>query len=420
VGAGYHRRDTCRMCTGRALVRVLELTPTPPGNRVLTADEVARSSPTYPLDLYFCPTCFHLQLGHVVDPTILYQDGYSYVSATSPVFVQHLRDYAEETIRDRALVPGALVVDIGSNDGTCLSFFQKAGMTVLGIDPATAIAARATAAGIETLPEFFNLELAKRLRAERGAAQLITSHNACAHIDDLDGLVDGVRYWLADNGVFVVEVGYLLDVYQNLWFDTMYHEHVDYHSVSPFKTFFERHDMELVSVKRVAPQGGSIRITAQKKGGPLAVDDSVAALIDLERLSGLQDAESFVAFGARLQAIKARLLTLLRGLRADGKSIAGFGAPTKATTLTMHFGIGPELLDFIVDDNPLKQGMFTPGNHIPIGPSELLYERRPDYVLILAWNFASSIMSRQARYVREGGQFILPMPEPRLVPIQEI
>jgi SAM-dependent methyltransferase len=407
------------MCAGRRLHRVLELTPTPPGNRVLTREELDQTWPAYPLELDFCRDCFHLQLAHVVDPRILYQKTYTYVSGTSPVFVQHLREYAEDAIRLHGLAPGDLVADIGSNDGTCLSFFQKAGMKVLGIDPATEIATRATAAGVETLPDFFRLELAEKLRAERGPARLITSHNACAHIDDLDSVVRGVRHWLADDGVFVVEVGYVLDVFQNLWFDTIYHEHLDYHSVAPFRTFFARHDMELVSAQRIAPQGGSIRVTAQKKGGKLKIDDSVAKLVELERTSGLQDEASFAEFAARLQRTKERLTTLLREVRAAGKSIAGFGAPTKATTLTMHFGIGADILDFIVDDNPLKQGMFTPGNHIPIGPTSLIYERRPDYVLILAWNFAASIMERQARYAREGGQFILPMPEPKIVPRAE-
>ncbi|HUS65243.1 MAG TPA: methyltransferase domain-containing protein, partial [Kofleriaceae bacterium] len=245
--ADYHRRETCRMCAGRALERALELTPTPPGNRVLTAEEIERPGPAYPLEVDFCRDCFHLQLAHVVDPRILYQKSYSYVSGTSPVFVQHLRDYAAGAVRAHRLAPGDLVVDIGSNDGTCLSFFQQAGMRVLGVDPATEIAARATEGGVETVPAFFDLELATRLRAERGPARLITSHNACAHIDDLDGVAAGVRHWLADDGVFIVEVGYLLDVFQNLWFDTIYHEHLDYHSVAPFRAFFARHDMELVA-----------------------------------------------------------------------------------------------------------------------------------------------------------------------------
>jgi hypothetical protein len=403
------------MCASDKLERVLELSPTPPGNRVLRADETDRKWPAYPLELNFCRSCCHVQLGHVVDPEILFQDVYTYVSGTSPVFVRHLQSYAEETIRRRGLGPGDLVVDIGSNDGTCLSFFKAAGLTVLGIDPATEIAARASSEGIETLPEFFNAELATRLRAERGAARLITSHNACAHIDDLDGIARGVRQWLSDDGVFIVEVGYLLDVYQNLWFDTIYHEHLDFHSVAPFRVFFERHDLELVSAERITPQGGSIRLTAQKRGGPLRPDGTVDQLIELERAAGLQDPQSFVGFGRRLQQTKSELLAILRGLRAEGRTIAGFGAPTKSTTLMMHFGIGRDLLDFIVDDNPLKQGNYTPGNHIFIGPTSLLFERRPDYALILAWNFADSIMARNARFVEQGGRFILPMPRPRIV-----
>jgi SAM-dependent methyltransferase len=411
----YRRRDTCRMCAQTRLTRVLELTPTPPGNRVLTSDEIRRSWPAYPLELNFCEACFHVQLGHVVDPSILYQDNYSYVSATSPVFVEHLRQYAEEMVEWQRLAAGELVADIGSNDGTCLSFFKRAGMTVLGIDPATEIAARATASGIETIPDFFNLEVATRLRSARGPARLITSHNACAHIDDLDGLVRGVAHWLADDGVFVVEVGYVVDVFQNLWFDTIYHEHLDYHSVAPFRTFFARNDMELIGAHRIAPQGGSIRLIAQKRGGPREADGSVEALVELERRSGLHDSASFAGFAARLAATKSALLDILGALRASGKRIAGFGAPTKATTLMMHFGIGADILDFIVDENPLKQGKFTPGNHVRIGASEMLYEKRPDYVLILAWNFAESIMQRHTRYAREGGQFIVPMPEPRIV-----
>lgn len=404
------------MCTGRELVRVLELTPTPTGNRVLTADETGRSSPVYPLELYFCSSCSHVQLGHVVDPVLLYKNRYSYVSGTSPVFVEHLRAYAEETLLQQGLAVGDLVVDIGSNDGTCLSFFKKAGMTVLGIDPAHEIARRATERGVETLPEFFNFDVAMRLRAERGPARLITSHNACAHIDDLDSVIRGVHHWLSDDGVFIVEVSYWLDVYQNLWFDTIYHEHLDYHSVAPFQTLFARHDMDLVSARRVTPQGGSIRLTARKRPTRLPIDASVAELIELERKSGLQDPAIFVDFAGRIQATKVELLDLLGKARAAGKSIAGFGAPTKSTTLTMHFGIGADILDFIVDENPLKQGMFTPGKQIPIERDDAIYVRRPDYLLILAWNFAESIMAKHTRYAREGGQFILPLPVPRLIP----
>jgi SAM-dependent methyltransferase len=403
------------MCLGSQLQKVIELTPTPPGNNFLDADEVDQHEPRYPLDVYFCAGCHHVQLGHVVDPKILYQNDYTYVSATSSRFVQHLREYAEEMIRRHGLRPETLVADIGSNDGTCLRFFKEGGMTVAGVDPATEIARRASAAGIPTVGDFFSLGLARTLREQHGPAALITSHNACAHIDDLDDVIQGVRHWLADDGVFVVEVGYLLDVYQNVWFDTIYHEHLDYHSVDPFGRLFERHGMEVVGVERVSPQGGSIRVTAQKVGGPRRPDGSFAKLVALERAAGLDKAETFVEYGRRIDAVGADLRSLVSGLKAEGRSIAGYGAATKATTLLSHFRIGKEDVDFIADDNPLKQGLFSPATHIPVVEPGEIYRARPDYLLILAWNFAESIMAAHQPYQVAGGRFILPMPEARVI-----
>lgn len=408
-------RDTCRLCESRRLERVVELTPTPPGNRVLTEDETRQPAPAYPLEVHFCTDCFHVQLGHVVDPSILYRNHYSYVSGTSPVFVAHFEDYARAMVGKLGLKKGDRVVDIGSNDGTCLRFFKQAGMEVLGIDPATEIAANATANGIETLPEFFDIGVADRLRAERGPARLVTSHNACAHIDDLGGVVRGVKQLLADDGVFVMEVGYFVDVYQHCWFDTIYHEHLDYHTVAPLMGFFERLGMQVFSVERIAPQGGSIRVMAQKAGGGRVVDDSPAKLTALEAEVGVQSVAGLKKFQTKLEAVKQQLRGLLSGLKNSGKTIAGFGAPTKSTTLMMHFGLGKEVVDFIVDDNPLKQGFYTPGTHVPIGPADWMYNRRPDYALILAWNFAEPIMKKHARYQEEGGRFILPMPDPKIV-----
>lgn len=405
-------RSTCRLCESTALERVVELTPTPPGNRVLTHAETTTPAPVFPLEVWFCQDCYHVQLGHVVAPEILYRDQYSYVSGTSPVFVAHLREYAQSAIARFELVPGDLVVDIGSNDGTCLGFFQRTGMTVVGVDPATEIAAAATANGIETLAEFFDRTLARRLRELRGAARLVTSHNACAHIDDLGGVIDGVCELLADDGVFVMEVGYFVDVFQNCWFDTIYHEHLDYHTVTPLRGFFERHDMELIAVERIAPQGGSIRAIAQKRGGPRSADGSIEPLVALEASLGLHEAASVRGFETRLAQTKGRLTELLTGLKRAGRSIAGYGAPTKSTTLMLHFGLGKEIVDFIVDDNPLKQGFFTPGTHVPIGPATWIYEKRPDYLLLLAWNFAEPIMQKHAAFP---GAFILPMPEPQIV-----
>lgn len=393
----------------------MSLTPTPPGNRFLTEDELALPEPTFPLELFFCEDCSHVQLGHVVDPRILYQKSYSYVSATSAKFVEHLRTYAADMVERFALKPAALVADIGSNDGTCLRFFAEAGMKVLGVDPATEIARRATSSGVETVADFFGEPLGLRLRQEYGPASFITSHNACAHIDDLESVLKGVRHWLADDGVFVAEVGYLLDVVENAWFDTIYHEHLDYHTVAPFKRLFARVRMELFAVQRVSPQGGSIRVFAQKIGGPMRSDGSVPALVELEHQKGLDQPETFVRFGQRIDDVGRRLRSLVTTIKSNGKSIAGYGAATKATTLLSHFGLGRDQLDFIVDDNPLKQGLFSPASHIPVMDASQIYSRKPDYLLLLAWNFAAPIMTTHQEYARRGGRFVLPMPVPRVV-----
>ena len=403
------------MCGEGSLTKAMSLTPTPPGNDFLTKEELGRDEPVYPLDLYFCEACHHIQLGHVVDPKILYQKNYSYVSATSAYFVNHLKHYAKDMVERFDLKPGDLAVDIGSNDGTCLSFFKDKGMKVVGVDPATEIAGKATENGIDTIADFFGYRLAVELRKKYGTAKYITSHNACAHIDNLFDVVKGVEHWLDADGVFVLEVGYFVDVYSNTWFDTVYHEHVDYHTVAPFEKLFNRVGMELISVERISPQGGSIRVMAQKKGGIIKRDDSVDELIALEAKLGLNKAETLHKLNHKISQVRDKLHNLIHSLKADGKSIAGFGAPTKATTLMAHFGLDATVLDFIVDDNPLKQGLFTPITHIPVLSADALYKIKPDYVLILAWNFAEPIMQMHKKYSEQVGQFILPMPNPEIV-----
>ena len=403
------------MCGESLLTKVMSLTPTPPGNDFLTKEELGRDELVYPLDLYFCEVCYHVQLGHVVDPKILYQKNYSYVSATSAHFVNHLKNYAAEMVGRFGLQPGDLVADIGSNDGTCLSFFKDAGMIVVGVDPATDIAEHATKSGIETVTDFFGYDLAIGLREKYGAAKYITSHNTCAHIDDLSDIIKGVEHWLDDDGLFIMEVGYLVDVYQKVWFDTIYHEHLDYHTLTPLLGFLGRHGLEVIEVERIAPQGGSIRIISQKKKGPYVRDASVDNLLELEHSLKMDRPETFRAYNRRVNEVRDDLGKLLMHLKQQGHSIAGYGAPTKATTMLMHFGLSQEMLDFTLEDNPLKHGCFLPGAMIPILPADELYVRKPDYVVILAWNFAHSIIKKHRRYHEEGGRFILPMPVPEIV-----
>ncbi|MES2176525.1 MAG: class I SAM-dependent methyltransferase [Gemmatimonadota bacterium] len=410
----FYHKTTCRLCDSTDLSLVLSLTPTPPGNHFVTAENRNKPQPVYPLALNMCEACKHVQLTHCVDPVILYQTNYSYVSGTSPVFVAHLREYADTITADYAFSAGALAIDIGSNDGTALGFFKDKGFRTLGVDPATEVVASANARGIETICDFFGYDVAARNREQYGPAALINSHNACAHIDDLAGVIRGVEHWLGDDGLFVMEVGYFLDVYENGWFDTIYHEHVDYHTVMPLVPFFRAHGLEIVDVQHVSPQGGSIRVIAQKAGGRHPVKPTVEAFGQLERDHGLDRSETLRAFGAKIDGIKHRLGEMVSTLKGQGASIAAFGAPTKATTLLSHFGLG-QALDFLVDDNPLKQNLFSPGHHIPVLPATALYERKPDYLIILAWNFAEDIMRKHAAFLEQGGKFILPMPEPVII-----
>jgi SAM-dependent methyltransferase len=409
-----NRRETCRLCHSRDLTLALALTPTPPANAFVGAD--ARNVPqeSFPLDVYFCRSCTHVQLLDVVDARVLFKN-YVYVSGTSPSFVKHFLSYAQQVAERVQLKSDALVVDVGSNDGTLLKAFKALGAKVLGIDPARDIAAAATVGGIETWPEFFDAGLARRIIVERGAAEVVTANNVFAHIDDLAGVAEGVRVLLAPDGVFVFEVSYLLDVVEKVLFDTIYHEHLDYHAVGPLIRFFREHDLELIEAIRVPTHGGSLRGIARRKGRVHEAGKSVADALTAERAAGLDRLETYTNLSQRIALLAGGVRNLLVRLKDEGRSIAGFGAPAKATTLMYHFGIGQDVIDFIVDDSPLKQGLFTPGMHIPVLPPSAIAERKPDYLIILAWNFAEPIIAKNAAFRNAGGRFIIPVPKLEIV-----
>jgi hypothetical protein len=408
-----HRRSDCRLCGSEELELVLGLAATPPANAFVPADRLDEEQERFPLDVFQCRDCGHVQLLDVVDPEILFAD-YVYVSGTSPVFVKHFEDYAAKVMADYAPPAGALAFDIGSNDGTLLGFFQKGGLKALGVDPARAIAADATARGIETLNAFFDRPLAEKIRSERGPAHVITANNVFAHADDLGGIADGIAELLHDDGVFVFEVSYLLDVYEGTLFDTIYHEHVAYHTVEPLTGFFRRHGLELVAAERIGTHGGSLRGYVRKAGRG-KVDASVGELIALEQAAGLNDPATLKAFGAKIEAVGAELRRIIGEAREQGRRIAAFGAPAKATTLMYQFGLEAADIEFIIDDSPLKQGRYSPGKHIPVLPATAIAEKKPDDLVILAWNFADSIMDKHRAFCEEGGRFIVPLPSIRVV-----
>jgi SAM-dependent methyltransferase len=408
-------KDTCRLCQSKALQFLFALAATPPANEFLKAVPADGQQDHFPLDVYQCRDCGHVQLVHCVDPERLFRD-YVYVSGTSPVFVKHFEEYAAELIRYVPLAAGDRVLDVGSNDGTLLSFYKKAGMSVLGIDPATKIAEDATARGIPTWPEFFDSKLAKRIRTEFGSVKVVTANNMFAHADGLPDILDGMAGLLDPQGVFVFEVSYLLDVIERNLFDTIYHEHLSYHSVKPLVSFMQRHGLELVRVQRVDSHGGSIRCYAAPAGSR-AIDPSVGELIAQEEAAGLYKTETYTAYLDRINGLGAELRGLITKLRAGGAKVAGFGAPAKATTLMYQFGLTAKDLDFIIDDSPLKQGLYSPGVFVPVIDSSVLADdaRRPGYLVILAWNFAQPIIKKQEAYRQAGGKFIVPIPQVQMV-----
>lgn len=407
------RRDSCRLCGASDLEVALSLAPTPIGDAYVPRQRLGEVQECFPLDVYLCRRCGHSQLLDVIDPTVLYAD-YIYVTSSSLGLVEHFESYANHVLARVNPPMGALVVDIGSNDGTLLRFFQQRGMHVLGVDPAREIAIRVGQSGIETLPDFFTADLGRKIRRERGPAAVVTANNVLANCDDLDDMIDGIHALLAPDGVFVFEVFYLVDLMQNVVFDFIYHEHLDYHTVKPLAAFFQRHGMELVDIERVSTKGGSLRGIVQVAGGPRSVSASIGTLLALEKDLAIHSVETFRAFSVQINGVRDRLLRLLRDLKEQGKMIAGYGASCSVTTLMYHFQLF-DLLDFVVDDNPAKQGLSTPGCHIPVFSPQLLYERRPDYVVILAWRYFEPIIRQHREFLAQGGHFIVPLPQVEVV-----
>ena len=407
------RRDTCALCDGRDLVLALPLAPSPIGDDFVPEERLKEPQPTYPLDVYLCNSCGHVQLLDILDPAVLYND-YIYVTTSSPGLVNHFDNYAEDVLTSWSTPHGSLIVDIGSNDGTLLKSFQSRGMKVLGVEPAQDIAHNATASGIETLPVFFNAEVAAKIKAEHGPAAIVTANNLFANVDALVDLTSGVRSLLAFDGVFVVETGYLADLIQNTVFDNIYHEHLGYHSVKPLVDFFSAHDMEMIHAQTVPTKGGSLRVTVQPAGGPRPVSPSIDQTISSETQRKVHCLDTFRDMGAKLDSIKARLTSLLSEFQTQGKSVAGYGASHSTTTLMYHLHL-QDKLDFIFDDNPIKQGLFSPGSHVPVLAPQELYQRKPDYVVILAWRFSEAIIKSHQSYLEQGGHFIVPVPQVKVV-----
>ncbi|MBI3650476.1 MAG: class I SAM-dependent methyltransferase [Acidobacteria bacterium] len=407
----------CRSCGEAHLELILSLGETPLANALLNQEQLAKVEPTYPLDLGFCALCSLVQITETVPPEKLFRE-YFYFSSFSDTMLQHSEAIARRLIESRRLNGNSLVIEIASNDGYLLQHYQQRGIAVLGIEPAANIARVAQEErGITSISEFFGKELGLQLSRDGKFADVVHANNVLAHVADLNGFVAGLHLILKDEGIASIEVPYVLDMLNGVEFDTIYHEHLCYFSLTALNTLFQRHDLFIADVEHLSVHGGSLRVFVckndnQRTGtGSQAVRDTLRKEAEL----GLKELRFYKGFGAKVEELKASMLALLKELKSNGKRVAAYGASAKGSTLLNYFGIGCETIDFVVDRSTKKQGYYTPGTHLPIYAPEKLLAAIPDYVLLLTWNFADEILAQQSEFRQQGGRFIIPIPELKVV-----
>ena len=403
----------CRLCGQTNLEPILSFGSVPLANSLLTADQLNQPEPRYPLDLVFCPNCTLVQITYTIPPEELFRH-YLYFSSFSDTVLDHSRQLAEGLIESRNLGEGSQVIELASNDGYLLKYFVQADIPVLGIEPARNIARVAEKDGVPTLTEFFSVKVAQQVKKDRGPADVIIANNVLAHVADLNGFVKGIKILLKKRGVAVIEVPSIKQLIDKQEFDTIYHEHLCYFSVTALDYLFKRHDLILSEIEKIDIHGGSLRLFVTHPGS--AGDrQSVEKLLAEEEGWGVHTFGFYQDFARRIEWLRTVVCDLLRGLKGQGKSIAAYGAAAKGSILLNTFDLGADLLDFVVDRSIYKQGMFMPGVHIPIYSPHRLLEEMPDYVLMLTWNFCHEILEQQAEYRNRGGKFFIPIPEVKIV-----
>jgi SAM-dependent methyltransferase len=402
----------CRSCGSQDLSVFLSLGDLPLSDGFLEARQLVDNEPRYPLDVAFCSSCSLVQILETVPPEELFGADYPYFSSFTDTLLRHSEANVTERISERKLNSDSLVVELASNDGYLLQYYKAQGVPVLGIDPAPGPVAAALEKGIDTLQDFFGVQLAKKLAGEGRRADVIHANNVLAHVADTNGFVAGIAALLKDDGVAVIECPYVKDLIEHGEFDTIYHEHLCYFSVTALSALFERHGLHIARVVPLTIHGGSLRVFVEKKNAP---EQSVRDYLATEKKLGLDRLDYYADFSNRVNQIRTELNGLLQGLKERKARIVGYGAAAKGTIMLNYVGIGQETLDFVVDRNTHKQGRYIPGVRLPIAAPERVLAEQPDYVLILPWNFKDEIMAQQAEYRRRGGKFIVPVPRPTII-----
>lgn len=410
----HHKRTTCRACGGERLWPFLPLGNMPLANSFLHSSAEFADEPRYPLDVYFCADCSLVQILDVIDPEVLFRH-YLYVTGTSETIAIHNREYARVIVELLNLGQKDLVVEIASNDGSLLTCFQPYNVRTLGVEPATNIAEIATKRGVETVNKFFNPTTADEVRRDYGPAKAIIGNNVLAHVDDTQAFLRGCAALLADDGLVMIEAPYLGDLIDRLAYDTVYHEHHCYFSTTSLKQLCESSGLVIKRIDHLPVHGGTLRMYAGLKSQHGDHSSDAMAMIEEEKRAGMSNFATYEKLALDVADNRRAILSLLQKIKAEGKTVAGYGAPAKGNTLLNYCGITTELLPYTVDKSPLKIGLLTPGTHIPVLPAETLLERQPDYVLILAWNFAEEIIRQQQEYRNRGGRFIIPIPIPEVI-----